>query len=84
MTSWLIRRTHSKNLPVYQVTKRGGNLRQTEVKKVEGDVTVLKGQLQKYLNLEPAEVVINPRTQHIVIKGHRQEDVLGFFKEHGF
>ncbi|KAI9676931.1 MAG: hypothetical protein M1817_006770 [Caeruleum heppii] len=65
---YFVQRTHSQNLPVFHQAKRGGNLRQTRIQKVEGDVTALKAQLVHQLGLDPKEVVINNLTKHIIIK----------------
>jgi len=61
-------RTPSKNLPIYTLAKRGGNLKQTKVRKIEGDIEVLRTQLQEALGLEHNEVVINQLTKQIIIK----------------
>jgi large subunit ribosomal protein L49 len=63
-----VHRSASNNLPVYQQAKRGGNLKQTKVQKIDGDVATLREQLQKRLGLDPENIVINPLTRHIVMK----------------
>lgn len=61
-------RTPSNQLPIYLLAKRGGNLHQTRIKKVEGDLAVLRNQLQQALKVPEEEIRINQRTRHIVIK----------------
>lgn len=65
---YFVRRTHTKNLPVFHQTKSGGNLRQTKIKKIEGDIVKLQHQLQEELQLDPKDVAINYLTRHIIIK----------------
>ena len=63
-----IHRTPSQQLPVYKLAKRGGSLKQTRLRKVEGDVKALRGDLMTALGLEEGEVKINQLTGHILIK----------------
>jgi large subunit ribosomal protein L49 len=65
---YFVGRTKSNNLPVYKLAKRGGNLQQTKIQKVEGDTSILRTQLQSALGLSEKEVVVNPVTSHIIIK----------------
>jgi Mitochondrial large subunit ribosomal protein (Img2) len=39
---YYIQRTKSKNLPVYQISKRGGTFQVTEIRHVEGDPRVYR------------------------------------------
>lgn len=55
-------------LPIYHVAKRGGNLKQTRVRKIEGDVALLREQLRTALGLDESEIAINPLTKHIIVK----------------
>ena len=64
-------KTGTKGIPVYQLSKRGGNLHQTKVRRIEGDIMALKTDLQRALGLEDKEIVINQLTQHIIIKVRR-------------
>jgi large subunit ribosomal protein L49 len=66
--SYFVRRTSPGNLPVYHTKKRGGNLRETKIRKIEGNIMVLRDQLQKALGVESKEVNINPLTHDIIIK----------------
>lgn len=62
-------RTPSQQLPIYLLAKRGGNLKQTRLRKIEGDVGKLKQDLQKALGIvEDKEIQINQLTRHIIIK----------------
>jgi large subunit ribosomal protein L49 len=63
-----VSRTPSNNFPIYLLSKAGGNLKQTKVRKIEGDIQVLRTQLQKALGLKEREVTINQLTQQIIIK----------------
>ena len=63
-----IHRTPSQQLPVYKLAKRGGNLRQTRLRKVEGDIARLRTDLQEALSLEDEHIKINHLTKHIIIK----------------
>lgn len=64
-----VNRTPSKNLPIYLLAKRGGNLKQTRLRKIEGDLAKLKEDLQQALKIEEdKEIQINQLTRHIIIK----------------
>lgn len=77
-------RTPSQQLPIYNLAKRGGNLKQTRLRKIEGDINVLRAHLQKALGLEDKEVVINQLTRHIIVKGHRKADIAKFLEDRKF
>lgn len=63
-----VSRTPTRGLPVYQLAKSGGNLKLTRVRKLEGDIEVLRKQLEETLSPKPEYVKINPTTNHIMIK----------------
>lgn len=63
-----IHRTPSQQLPVYKSEKRGGTLKQTRVRKIEGDVRALRGDLMEAMGLGEAEVKINSLTGHVLVK----------------
>jgi large subunit ribosomal protein L49 len=66
---YFVHRTPSSNLPIYLLTKNGGNLKQTKVRKLEGNIAVLHNQLREHLKIEKKEdIKINPLTKHIIIK----------------
>ena len=66
--SYHVYRTPSQELPVYHLTKRGGNLLQTQLRKIEGSRQSLCEELCKALDLRPRDITINQVTGHIVIK----------------
>lgn len=69
--TYFVRRTSSNSLPVYLLKKRGGNLKQTKIRKIEGDVAALRSELKSALELVDEQIVINQLTKHIIIKvGH--------------
>ncbi len=45
----------------------------TEVKKIQGDAITLSRDLSTALELPPAEVTVNSRTNHVVIKVHKSQ-----------
>jgi len=63
-----VSRTHTKNLPVYLETKRGGNLKITTVKKVDGDKQLMRRSLAEAMGLGVDQVQVNTTTGHIVVK----------------
>lgn len=65
---YYIERTPTRNLPVYQLAKAGGNLRMTRVRKVGGDAEALRGQLERFLEPRPEYVRINPINGHVEMK----------------
>ncbi|KAL9125545.1 MAG: hypothetical protein Q9217_005268, partial [Psora testacea] len=79
-----VRRTASQELPIYHLSKRGGNLHQTRIRKVEGDRTALRDELQKVLNLQKENVLVNQVTGHVVLKGWYKEEVKKFLEERHF
>jgi len=63
-----VNRTTTNNLPVYLLSKRGGNLKQTKVRRIEGNINVLRTDLQKALGLQDKDITINQLTQHIIVR----------------
>ena len=61
-------RTTTNNLPVYLLNKRGGNLKQTRLRRIEGNINILRLDLQKALGVEDKEITINQLTQQIIVK----------------
>lgn len=53
---------------MYLLAKRGGNLKQTKIRRIEGNINVLRTDLQQALGVDEKEVVINQLTQQIIIK----------------
>lgn len=67
--TYRITRTHTNGLPVYLLSKRGGNLKQTKLRRIEGNIMDLRRDLQKALGVEDEkEVVVNQLTQQIIVK----------------
>ncbi|TAQ87618.1 hypothetical protein B7494_g4042 [Chlorociboria aeruginascens] len=77
-------RTPFNGLPIYLLAKRGGNLKQTRLRKIEGDINTLRTELQEALGLEEKEVVINQLTKHIIIRGWRKPEVQKFLEDRKF
>jgi large subunit ribosomal protein L49 len=50
------------------MAKRGGNMKLTKLRRIEGDVTALRNDLREALGLEEKEVTINQLTRHIIVK----------------
>lgn len=65
---YFVRRTPTRNLPVYQLAKRGGNLKQTRLRKIEGEGAQLLRQLELQLDPKPEWIRINPINGHINMK----------------
>lgn len=76
--SYHVHRTASQQLPVYHLAKRGGNLHQTRVRKIEGDIMALRDDLRQALCLKEEHITINQLTRHIIIKV-----ILSFIKVNG-
>ena len=88
-TPYHIHRTPSHQLPVYIESKNGGNLHQTRVRKIEGNVHRLRDELRTALGLDGSDeerkkVTVNFNTKHVVVKGWRKPEVEAFLKKRGF
>jgi len=81
---YFVTRTPSNELPIYTLTKRGGNLLQTRVKKIDGNVDILRDALQAVLRVPENECVINRTTGHVVIKGFHKPRIESFLKARNF
>ncbi|QSZ31428.1 hypothetical protein DSL72_000993 [Monilinia vaccinii-corymbosi] len=77
-----VSRTPSKNLPVYLLAKAGGNLKQTKIRKIEGDIMKLKEQLEEAFSNK--QIRVNQLTKQIIIKGWHKQDVEKFLEERHF
>jgi large subunit ribosomal protein L49 len=60
--------TPSKNYPIYTLAKRGGNMKLTKLKRIEGDVNALRNDLREAFGVDDKEVTINQLTRHIIVK----------------
>lgn len=67
-------------LPIYNLAKRGGNLHQTKIRKIDGDVQVLRDQLEKELGLDRSHVVVNSLTRQIIVKGWKKPEIARFLE----
>jgi large subunit ribosomal protein L49 len=65
---YIVRRTPFAQLPIYRKWKAGGNKQIIYVKKINGDRKLLAQELIEKLEVEPANVRINPTTGHLEIK----------------
>lgn len=85
---YFVRRTRGNELPVYTDFKRGGNLKLTIVRKVDGNLTALRDGLRVRLGeeagLEESRVVVNELTRQVVVKGMVKGVVERFLKERRF
>ncbi|KAL9120761.1 MAG: hypothetical protein Q9187_002686 [Circinaria calcarea] len=84
LLTYHVNRTPSQQLPVYHLAKRGGNLKQTRIRKISGDVASLRQDLQQALGLREEHIVINQLTKHIIIKGWKKTEVAKFLQEKRF
>ncbi|KAL1837631.1 hypothetical protein VTK73DRAFT_4638 [Phialemonium thermophilum] len=82
--SYVVYRTPSQNLPVYEEHKRGGTLKRTVIRKVEGDSRALKTDLMRDLSLSDDQIRVNPVTRHIEILGHRKSAIASYLEKQGF
>ncbi|ODQ56501.1 hypothetical protein SAICODRAFT_49951, partial [Saitoella complicata NRRL Y-17804] len=81
---YYIRRTTSNQIPVYIDYKRGGNLLQTLIRKVEGDHRALLAEVQEKFKIDKKDIKINPVTKHIVIKGNYTRKIKWWLHRKGF
>ncbi|TGZ82787.1 hypothetical protein EX30DRAFT_394057 [Ascodesmis nigricans] len=81
---YFIHRTNSKNLPVYQRKKTQGPKLETQIRKIEGDVGVLKDHLVEALQISKDDITVNRTTNQILIKGHCRQKVMDLLTALGF
>ncbi|EON98433.1 putative mitochondrial large ribosomal subunit protein [Phaeoacremonium minimum UCRPA7] len=82
--SYLVSRTPSNNLSVYNLAKSGGTQKLTTVKKIAGDARALRREMVAELGFPMEEVNINPVTGHINVKGWHQEKIRAWLEARGF
>ncbi|ROW08749.1 hypothetical protein VPNG_06381 [Cytospora leucostoma] len=82
--SYLVERTASRNLSVYNDTRSGGSKKETVIKKVVGDVHALRSEITNELGFPKDTVKINPVTGHIKIKGFHADKVSKWLLARGF
>ncbi|KAI9480882.1 MAG: mitochondrial large subunit ribosomal protein-domain-containing protein [Benjaminiella poitrasii] len=80
--AYSVARTVNKGLPVYSDYKNGGTRLLTVIRKVQGDSTALMKDIST--DFPEAVVRINPRTQHVIIKGHHVNEVKEWLIHKGF
>lgn len=80
--AYTIKRTTNKGLPVYSEYKNGGTRLLTIVRRIEGDSNALI----KDINADFPEAVVslNPKTQHVTIKGHHVNEIKEWLITKGF
>lgn len=78
-----VARSRSDNIPVYSDYKRGGNLHQTTVRKITGDLQALRDELKLYLDKQDKDIRVNVLTKHVVVKGHHVPEVIEYLKARG-
>ena len=66
--AYRVLRTPTRNLPVYQYSKHGGNLKMTRVRKLAGHAETLRAELEAVLSPTPQYIKINTLTGHIFMK----------------
>ena len=66
--SYLVSRTPSNNLSVYNLAKSGGTQKLTTIKKIAGDARALRREMVAELGFPAEQVNINPVTGHINVK----------------
>ncbi|KAK5125221.1 hypothetical protein LTR85_000897 [Meristemomyces frigidus] len=81
---YFVTRTPSNELPIYTLRKRGGNLKMTRVKKIDGKVDTLRDELRGVLGLQEKDCQVNPVTRHVVLKGHHKPEIEKFLRERMF
>ncbi|KAF2770932.1 hypothetical protein EJ03DRAFT_269506 [Teratosphaeria nubilosa] len=81
---YFVSRSRNQELPVYTETKRGGSLKQTRIKNVDGSPQALRDAVSHYLGLGEKEAVVNPVNKHIVLKGSHKPLIERFLRERMF
>ena len=62
-----INRTKAQGLPIYEITK-GGNKRLTRIRRIVGDIKILKRDIQTALQVPDEHIKINYLTKTIIVK----------------
>jgi large subunit ribosomal protein L49 len=93
-TPYTITRTASQQLPIYQLSKAGGNKHLTKLRKVDGDLNQLKSDIRAALGVEDfvidrmgrkkENVAINWTTRQIVVRGWRRPELVKWAEGMGF
>ena len=92
--SYKISRTPSAQLPIYQLSKSGGNKQLTRLRKLSGNLDALKQDIRQALGLD--EYILDPRgrkkemvtvnrlTQHVIVRGWRKAELVKWAEGCGF
>jgi large subunit ribosomal protein L49 len=93
-TPYTITRTPSQQLPIYHLSKAGGNKHLTKLRKIDGDLNKLKSDIRAALGVEDfvidrmgrkkENVAINWTTRQIVVKGWRRPELVKWAEGMGF
>lgn len=91
---FLISRTPSNNLPIYETAKAGGSKHITCIRKISGDLSGLASAIRTALGLgqyivdvkgrRKETVSINPVSRQVVIRGWRGQEVKKWAELSGF
>ncbi|KAL2130936.1 hypothetical protein VTI74DRAFT_5741 [Chaetomium olivicolor] len=81
---FFVARTPSNELPVYHLSKAGGNKKLTNIKKIEGDKAAFKQALAAGLGVDEDALKINSLTGHVTVVGHRKEQINAWLSSQGF
>ncbi|CAA9962070.1 Img2 domain containing protein [Pyrenophora teres f. maculata] len=79
-----VSRSQNNYLPVYTDRKRGGNLHLTVIRKITGELSVLRDELMHFLDKNHEEATINHLARNVQIKGHCKMEVEEFLIARGF
>ncbi|GAW13520.1 hypothetical protein ANO14919_029060 [Xylariales sp. No.14919] len=81
---YFVGRNTLNNFSIYHKRKAAGTLKLTLLKHCTGDLGALTRDLGTTLQLSWGDIYINSLTKHIIIKGHRRDEVVHFFRTLGF
>ena len=93
-TPYTITRTPSQQLPIYHLSKAGGNKHLTKLRKIDGDLSQLKSDVRAALGVEEyvtdrmgrkkENVAVNWTTRQIVVRGWRKPELVKWAEGMGF
>lgn len=91
---YLIARTKSSSLPIYETSKSGGTKRITTIRKITGDLAELAAAVRSALRMDEymtdlrgrrkANVAINHTTKQVVVRGWRAPEIKRWAEMTGF
>lgn len=81
---YFVSRSRFNSLPIYHLRKRGGNLKVTRIKNIDGDKLELRNALKQALGVTEGNIAVNSVTGHINIKGHFRTQIDRFLRERRF